>query len=409
MKTETAEYSKREEFDIVNILIYAGLEREEYALVRSRFDERNRRMVGNFSVVAALLSVVMMTVDIVWHLNGMWWLYCAVAAASLVFFFLNRKLPAGRFTALILSYALLGLALAYGIVLTVSSGKPDQTATSIIVLLAIAPLLVTDVVWRMTVFVMIFTGAFILQDMVTKTQPVFALDLSNVLTFVPLGLIVYGIISTRSAREVYEKVHVSILQGDYRTLSEQIVEALVGIIDAKDKYTNGHSERVAEYSREIARRMGKSKEEIDRIYYAAMMHDVGKIGVPDEIINKPSSLTPEEYGIMKEHSMTGYSILSTISQMPELATAARNHHERYDGKGYPDGLTGGSIPEIARIICVADCYDAMSSNRSYRNKLPREKVREEIMKGCGTQFDPDAARIMLEMIDEDPDYLMSER
>ncbi len=191
-------------------------------------------------------------------------------------------------------------------------------------------------------------------------------------------------------------------------LSEQIIFALAGAIDAKDAYTNGHSNRVAEYSREIARRMGKNGEEENDIYFAAMLHDVGKIGIPNEIINKPGRLTDEEYIVIKGHTEKGAKILENISEMPGLSVGAHWHHERIDGRGYPDGLAGGDIPETARIICVADCYDAMSSNRSYRKALPQDVVRAEIEKGKDTQFDPGIADIMLQMIDEDKDYRLRE-
>ncbi len=197
--------------------------------------------------------------------------------------------------------------------------------------------------------------------------------------------------------------------GKIQRLSEQIILALSGAIDAKDAYTNGHSNRVAEYSREIARRMGKNDQEVNDIYFAAMLHDVGKIGILDGIINKPGRLTDEEFAVIKSHTTKGAKILENISEMPNLSIGAHWHHERMDGRGYPDGLKGENIPETARIICVADCYDAMSSNRSYRKVLPQEVVRSEIEKGKGTQFDPRIADIMLRMIDEDENYEMREK
>ncbi len=188
----------------------------------------------------------------------------------------------------------------------------------------------------------------------------------------------------------------------------QTVMALSEAVDAKDRYTSGHSRRVAEYAIRIAQRMGKSKEEQEEIYRAGLLHDVGKIRVPVEIINKPGKLTDEEYNTIKLHSITGYYILRGISGNSELAVAAKYHHERYDGKGYPNGLEGEVIPEIARILGVADSYDAMTSNRSYRKALPQEVVRKEIEKGRGTQFDPAVADIMLQMIDEDSKYEMKQ-
>lgn len=188
-----------------------------------------------------------------------------------------------------------------------------------------------------------------------------------------------------------------------------IVSSLAAAIDAKDKYTNGHSSRVAEYSREIARRFGYSEEKMREIYMMGLLHDVGKIGVPDAVINKPGKLTDEEFALIKKHPSLGARILGNIEENPRLTNGARWHHERYDGKGYPDGLKATDIPEEARIIAVADSYDAMTSCRSYRKVMPQEVVRGEIEKGIGTQFDPTFAKIMLTMMDEDTEYSLREK
>ena len=188
-----------------------------------------------------------------------------------------------------------------------------------------------------------------------------------------------------------------------------IVSSLAAAIDAKDKYTNGHSSRVAEYSREIARRFGYSEEKMREIYMMGLLHDVGKIGVPDAVINKPGKLTDEEFALIKKHPSLGARILGNIEEKPRLANGARWHHERYDGKGYPDGLKATDIPEEVRIIAVADSYDAMTSYRSYRKVMPQEVVRGEIEKGIGTQFDPTFAKIMLTMMDEDTEYSLREK
>ena len=187
-------------------------------------------------------------------------------------------------------------------------------------------------------------------------------------------------------------------------LSLRVVQTLAEVIDAKDNYTNGHSTRVAEYAREIARRHGYTTKQQDEIYMMGLLHDVGKIVIPNEVINKSGELTPDEYEMIKTHTRVGARILRKIEEMPKLVEGARWHHERYDGTGYPDGLVGESIPEEARIIAVADAYDAMSSQRSYRDILPQDAVKREIENGKGTQFDPGFADIMLAMIDEDPEY-----
>ncbi len=183
-----------------------------------------------------------------------------------------------------------------------------------------------------------------------------------------------------------------------------VVEALAAAIDAKDAYTNGHSSRVAEYAREIAKRKGYSQKEQDEIFMMGLLHDVGKIGIPDAVINKPGKLTEEEYDVIKTHPVIGSDMLSKTTDMPRMAVGARWHHERFDGKGYPDGIAGRDIKEEARIIAVADAYDAMTSRRSYREALPQDVVKREIEEGKGTQFDPEFADIMLKMIDEDKEY-----
>ncbi|MCR4763398.1 MAG: HD-GYP domain-containing protein [Lachnospiraceae bacterium] len=195
---------------------------------------------------------------------------------------------------------------------------------------------------------------------------------------------------------------------ELESLSLHVVHTLAKTIDAKDAYTNGHSERVAAYSREIARRYGYDEDRQEEIYIMGLLHDVGKIGVPDSIINKQGKLTDEEYATIKTHPSVGAEILTTVSEMPKLVTGARWHHERYDGRGYPDGLKGEEIPEEARIIAVADAYDAMTSHRSYRDIIPQDHVKSEIEKGMNTQFDEKFARIMLEMIAEDTEYRMHE-
>ena len=200
-------------------------------------------------------------------------------------------------------------------------------------------------------------------------------------------------------QKVQEKAHV---------MFEQTADALASAIDAKDTYTNGHSRRVAKYSLGIAKEAGKSEEECEKVYFAALLHDVGKIGIPIEILQKKGRLTDEEFAQIKRHPVVGGEILSSIKESPWLSIGARYHHERYNGKGYPEGLKGEAIPEIARIIAVSDAYDAMSSNRSYRSAIPQHIVREELVKGIGTQFDPDFAKIMINMLDRDTEYHMQE-
>ncbi len=212
--------------------------------------------------------------------------------------------------------------------------------------------------------------------------------------------------------EKYQQSELELLRNQHkatRRLFRQTATALVNAIDAKDTYSRGHSLRVAEYSMRIAEAYGMDEEECRKVYYAGLLHDVGKIGIPIEIINKKGKLTEEEFDVIKGHSKMGNQILSSISEYPFLCVGAHYHHERYDGKGYPGECGKDAIPEIARIISVADSYDAMTSNRSYRKALPQTIVRKEIENGKGTQFDPTFADIMLQLIDADVDYDMREK
>lgn len=219
-----------------------------------------------------------------------------------------------------------------------------------------------------------------------------------------LIIVVFCAISARKINQYQMKEHES--KERLNRMNTNIIRALAYTIDAKDRYTSGHSQRVADYSLAIAKRMGKSEEEQKIVYYAALLHDVGKIRVSEEVINKPGKLTEEEFNQIRVHPVSGYHILKDIHEDVRVAYGAKYHHERYDGTGYPNGLEGENIPEIARIIGVADAYDAMASNRSYRNALPQEVVRSEIEKGRGKQFDEKIANIMLQMIDEDKNYSM---
>ena len=191
-------------------------------------------------------------------------------------------------------------------------------------------------------------------------------------------------------------------------LTKEFMIALSEAVDAKDHYTSGHSKRVAAYAREIARRAGMGSREQAEIFDMALLHDIGKIGVSEAVINKRTRLTDAEYAEIRQHPLIGSEILGHVRDVPRLAVGARWHHERYDGKGYPDGLAGEDIPLEARIICVADAYDAMTSKRTYSGVRPQGEVRGEILKGSGTQFDPEYAEIMARMIDEDTEYRMRE-
>ncbi len=196
---------------------------------------------------------------------------------------------------------------------------------------------------------------------------------------------------TRKLKEQHER---------YERLVDETITAIANTIDAKDKDTNGHSRRVADYSAKIARKMGIDEEMVKVIYYTGLLHDIGKIGIPDKILNKPSGLDDNEYEIIKRHTLIGGDILNEITIVNNIADGARYHHEKYDGTGYPFGLKGDNIPLVARIIGVADTYDAMHSDRVYRKGLSDEYILEEFKRCSGKQLDPEITRIAIQLIEE---------
>ncbi len=187
-------------------------------------------------------------------------------------------------------------------------------------------------------------------------------------------------------------------QRQLQRVTLQTITTIANIIDAKDEYTKGHSQRVADYSAAIARELGYDEEYVNNVRYIGLLHDIGKIGIPDSILNKPGKLTDEEFELMKRHVEIGGNILKDNRMIKDLSDGARYHHERYDGRGYMQHLKGEEIPEIARIIGLADAYDAMTSNRVYRKRLTDEQVTEELERCAGAQFDPRIAGVFIRLI-----------
>ena len=185
---------------------------------------------------------------------------------------------------------------------------------------------------------------------------------------------------------------------EYKRITGQAILTISNAIDAKDSYTEGHSERVAEYSMEVARRLGMDEDSLEKLYYISLLHDIGKIGITDTILNKPERLTDDEFIIMKSHAEIGGEILKDFVALPNISDGAWAHHEKYDGSGYPRGLKGNEISLTARIIGVCDTYDAMATTRAYRAALDKSYIIGEIEKFSGTQFDPQIAQIVIEMI-----------
>lgn len=216
------------------------------------------------------------------------------------------------------------------------------------------------------------------------------------------GIVILIIIITLSFLLIYKRKTAILLnkQKENQKLINEMTLAFSRCVESKDEYTNGHASRVAKYSKMFAKKLGRSDDEVEQIHNIALLHDIGKISIPDHILNKPGKLSDDEYEIMKSHSQKGYEILKDITIAPELALGAKYHHERIDGKGYPMGLKGDEIPEIAKIIAVADTFDAMYSTRPYRKKMKLEDVAAEIKRCAGTQLSEKVVKVFLELVDE---------
>ncbi|MCQ2612173.1 MAG: HD domain-containing protein [Treponemataceae bacterium] len=188
---------------------------------------------------------------------------------------------------------------------------------------------------------------------------------------------------------------------------DSTIRLVANTVEVKDSYTRGHSIRVGSYARKIGEALGLPEKELDNLYYAALLHDVGKIGIPDAILLKPGRLNTSEIEVMHSHANLGGDILADFTQVPGIVNIVRHHHERYDGAGYPDNLEGIKIPYFSRIICIADSFDAMTSVRCYHSKMSIEDVVEEIKKCSGTQFDPELAELVIKLV-EKGDFLEEE-
>lgn len=193
------------------------------------------------------------------------------------------------------------------------------------------------------------------------------------------------------------KMRTSDLVDQQRSLFLSTVKSLVSAIDAKDEYTRHHSSRVTEFTLRIAGKMGFSEKELGDLELASLLHDVGKIAVPESILNKPGKLTEAEFALIREHPARGENILRPVIELKEIARVVRAHHERYDGTGYPDKLKGREIPLGARIMAIADAYDSITSERPYRKASSHRYAVKEIINCSGTQFDPEAVQNFLEI------------
>jgi putative nucleotidyltransferase with HDIG domain len=232
--------------------------------------------------------------------------------------------------------------------------------------------------------------------------------LFNVLAAMPLGLLIAEMLSLESGTWIAMIMLFPLLLARYawqlyldsKRQQNRLISAFISTMEAKDTYTQGHSERVCEYAEMIAQEMGFNQKKIATLREAAVLHDVGKIGIEDYILRKPGPLEPDERRKMQEHPMIGVKIVEQVGLAPEVVEIIRQHHERPDGTGYPQGLTADGISEGAKVLGVADAFDAMTSDRPYRMGMPRERAIEILLEECDRQFDPAAVRALIRALEK---------
>lgn len=235
------------------------------------------------------------------------------------------------------------------------------------------------------------TISYYLQKSLTQVPAFWLFAVLGLLWFLAVMIFIASDLSVRAARK-------RILQDEL--IIEQSISVLTKFVDAKDSYTNGHSYRVAEYSMLMGQKMGFSEEQCRHLYYIALLHDCGKVSISDDILKKPDRLTDDEYQVIKTHTTAGAELLNDFTSIKGIRDGALYHHERYDGTGYPTGKKGEDIPLVGRIICVADAFDAMNSQRCYRSRRSKEYILSELKENRGKQFDPKVVDSFLELIQE---------
>ena len=374
------------------LFLYSGIDRSDYDAVRAMVWQRNLNSLYITSSLAAGLGALFLLVNYFMRsgTQAPYMVLLGGSAVTLCLLPLVRKKGGREIRSLLLCYGQMILICGYATFLSVQPANYDIPATSVVVFIALLPLSIDDRPVRMFAVMLGESVLYLLLSQRMKSPHAFSLDLMNIATFCTVGMVLYALICTRNFRELWQSERV-------RKMTLHTIQTLANAIDAKDPYTKGHSTRVSRYAVMIAGELGWEKTRIDDLRYAALLHDIGKIGVPDSLLNKPTRLTEVEFDIIKSHTTTGGEILGEHTDIKPARDVALSHHERYDGKGYPRGLSGREITEEARIVGIADAFDAMNSNRIYRKACSRDYILSQLTEGRGKQFDPRYVDILIDL------------
>lgn len=388
------------------MLLHGGVSPEEFGQIKGLVWQRNTRIVRITSMLAALMGLVFMITTLISG-SGMWVPYFVLLVGSALINALSG--PAEKigsiFYSMLLCYGEMLLVCTYAAILSTQASNYAIPATSVVVFIVLLPITIDDSALRMFLFMMLESGGYLTVSYFLKSPEAYKLDLTNVITFYVVGVIIYSVISTRNIREIHKGVRIDSIQ-------KNIISSMATVVEERDEGTGGHIMRTEEYVRMMIEKMKKidkysslNEEFYNNMLLAAPMHDIGKLKIPDAILNKPAKLSDDEYRVMKKHSEYGADIISrTMKDIEEedyfsvACNIAKYHHERFDGTGYPEGLKGEDIPIEARVMAIADVYDALTSERPYKKAFSKEESRRIIRDGSGSQFDPELASLFLECL-----------
>ena len=392
---------------IKNLMFYCGVDRDDFDFVREMIWQRNDSSLNFTAAVTAIIGFVFLILNLFLKSSVMYPYIFLISGSTavLIVHLATIRRKRSEMCSMALCYAQMILTCVYAGMLGLQPGNYEIPATSVIVFIALLPLTIDDRPIRMCIVMIGESTIYLVLSYIFKSSRAFSLDVMNIATFCVVGMVLYTIICSRNVGELHAS-------GRIRNIQLSIISALASVVEERDENTGGHIQRTEDYVEKLIGRMierpeysGLTEDYLSYVILAAPMHDIGKIKIPDSILNKPGKLTDEEYGIMKKHSEYGGNIIRrTIGNVEDKEycdiayNIARYHHERYDGKGYPEGLKGEEIPLEARIMALADVYDALISERVYKKAFSREKARQIILEESGAQFDPLLTELFLECV-----------
>ena len=394
---------------LINYLFFCGIPRKDYNEIKAIVWARNKRVLKITSLLSAAFSIALLIVDLFTETDSPV-PYIVLASGSIAIYLIvmifGKKFKNPYFSFAV-CYGQMVLTIIYAVLLSTQASNATMPATSVIVFIALLPIAIDDRPIRMYGFMICECVGYLICSYYSKQPAAFRLDCINCITFTTIGLIVYSVVCLRNVREISHGLRIEKIQNN-------LITSLAAAVEERDETTGGHIVRTESYVSMLVERIRKKEKyaKYPRLYFrnvvmAAPIHDLGKIKIPDSILNKPGKLTDDEYDIIKKHTEYGAKVIQSSMRNVDdenyinvAINIAKYHHERYDGTGYPEGLKGEEIPLEARIMSLADVYDALISKRPYKEAFPKEKAISIMQEGIGTQFDPELAPIFIDIVQQ---------